>query len=114
MKLPLHVSLLLIPFKKWKIDYVGKVNPKSSRGMSYILVGTEYYTKWIEAKAVRMDTTANAVVFLYENIIARFGCPKFLVSNRVTHFLNDMIRVITDKFQIDHRKITPYHPQTNG
>ena len=51
---------------------------------------------------------------MYENIISRFGCPKILVSDRGTHFLNSLIREMTDKFQRDHRKTTPYHPQTNG
>lgn len=98
MELPLHVSLPLIPFEKWGIDYVGEVHPKSSKGMTYIVVATEYLTKWAEAKAVRTDTSPNAAIFLYENIISRFGCPKILVSDRGTHFLNNMIRKMTEKF----------------
>ena len=39
---------------------------------------------------------------------------KILVSDRGTHFLNGLIQDMTDRFQIDHRKTTPYHPQTNG
>jgi len=114
MEMPLHVSLPLVPFEKWGIDYVGEVHPHSSKGMAYIVVATEYLTKWAEAKAVKTDTAAHAATFMYENIISRFGCPKILVSDRGTHFLNSLIREMTDKFQIDHRKTTPYHPQTNG
>ena len=51
---------------------------------------------------------------MYENIISRFGCPKILVSDRSTHSLNDLISEMTHKFQINHRKTTPYHPQTNS
>lgn len=40
MELPLHVSLPLIPLKKWGIDYVGEVHPKSSKCMAYIVVAT--------------------------------------------------------------------------
>jgi transposase InsO family protein len=114
MEMPLHVSLPLVPFEKWGIDYVGLVHPHSSRGMVYIVVATEYLTKWAEAKVVKTDTAAHAATFMYENIITRFGCPKILVSDRGTHFLNDLIREMTNRFQIDHRKTTPYHPQTNG
>ena len=61
-----------------------------------------------------MNTAANAATFMYENIMSRFGCPRILVSYRGTHFLNEMFQDLTDRFKIDHRKTTPYHPQTNG
>ena len=77
-------------------------------------VATEYLTEWVEAKVVKTNIAAHMATFMYENIISRFGCPKILVSDRRTHFLNSLIQEITDRFQIDHRKITPYHPQTNG
>ena len=51
---------------------------------------------------------------MYENIITMFGCPKILVSDRDIHFLNDLISEMTTRFQIDHRKTTPCHSQTNG
>ena len=60
MEMPLHVSLPLVPLEKWGIDYVGEVHPKSSKGMSYIVVATEYLTKWVEAKAVKTNTAENA------------------------------------------------------
>jgi hypothetical protein len=114
MELPLQISLPLVPFEKWGIDYVGKLHPHSSRGMAYIIVATEYLTKWAEAKAVKTNDAKNASIFLFENIITRFGCPRILVSDRGTHFLNEVIQDMTNRFQIDHRKTTPYHPQTNG
>ena len=51
---------------------------------------------------------------MYENIILRFEVPKILVSDRGIHFLNSLIQEMTDKFQIDYRKTTSYHPQANG
>ena len=53
MEMPLHVYLPVFPFGKWGINYVGEVHPYSSRGMAYIVVATEYLTKWAEAKAVK-------------------------------------------------------------
>ena len=70
MEMPLHVSLPLVPFEKWGIDYVGEVHPHSSKGMVYIVVASEYLTKWAEATAVKTNTAANAVIFMYENIIS--------------------------------------------
>ena len=78
------------------------------------MVAIEYLTKWAEAKAVKTNTTEYAATFMYENIISRFGVPKILVSDKRTYFLNSLIQEITEKFQIDHKKTTSYHLQTNG
>lgn len=51
---------------------------------------------------------------MFEHIFTRFGVPKILISDRGTHFLNDLIEELTKAYGIDHRKTTPYHPQTNG
>ena len=114
MSLPLQVSLPLAPFEKWGIDYIGEVHPSSSNGMKHIVVATEYLTKWAEAKAVKTNDAKHAANFLFEQVITRFGCPKILISDRGKHFLNEVIEDMTMRFRINHRKTTPYHPQTNG
>ena len=52
--------------------------------------------------------------FLIENVVTRFRCPNILISNQVTHVVNQLIEELTDEFQIQHRITTPYHPQENG
>jgi len=64
--------------------------------------------------ATRNDDANTIAKFLYENIITRFGCPKELVSDRGTHFLNDTIEQIREKYFIKHQKTSPYHPRANG
>ena len=78
--------------------------------MTYIVVATEYLTKWAETNTVKTNTAANAATFICENIISRFECPQILVSDRGTHFLNDLIEEMTHRFQINYRKTTPYDP----
>jgi transposase InsO family protein len=52
--------------------------------------------------------------FIYENILTRFGCPLYLVSDQGTHFINEAIQYLTDHYLIKHRTSTTYYPQGNG
>ena len=58
--------------------------------------------------------TSFAVASVNEDIISRHGCPKKILSDRGTHFNNQVIEKLVEKFQIKHKFSTPYHPKTNG
>ena len=86
----------------------------STKRNLYIIIAVEYLTKWAQAKAIKAADAKQIAIFLHENIISCFGCPKILVSDRGSHFLNEAIEELTKLFQINHWKTTPYHPQTDG
>ena len=78
----LHPIVLLKPFEKWGIDFVGPISlPTKGAHNEYILVAMEYVTKWVEARVFKIDDAKNVATFLYENILVRFGCPIELVFN---------------------------------
>jgi hypothetical protein len=68
------------PFMKLGIDFIGpiKLIGQTTRDR-YILVAIDYATKWVEANALCTNITMVTTKFLYENILARFGCP-FILS----------------------------------
>ena len=75
--------------------------------------GTDYVTKWMEAKALARATEQSVVNFLFEEIFVRFGVPRETVTDQGTQFTSKMVQDIASKYQIKHRKSTPYHPQVN-
>uniref|UniRef100_A0A2N9GY06 Uncharacterized protein n=1 Tax=Fagus sylvatica TaxID=28930 RepID=A0A2N9GY06_FAGSY len=62
------------------LDLIGPINPASG-GYIWILVATEYFTKWVEAISLRKATGAAVANFIREHIITRFGIPYKLVTD---------------------------------
>ena len=113
--MPLVPILAQALFEKWGIEFVRPIALASRYGQKrYILVATDYVTKWAEAIATKTDNANIVATFLYKNIIMHFGYPKELVSDHGTHFMNNTIAALTAKYEIKHRKTTPYHPHANG
>jgi hypothetical protein len=111
---PLNPIMLLSPFEKWGIDFIGPVNPTSGKRNCYMILATDYATKWVEAKATRKNDSKVAAAFLFDQILIRFGYPLKLVSDQGMHFLNVLIRKLTKQYHITHGKTTPYNPKANG
>ena len=100
-------------FDRWGVDIVGPL-PVTQNGNRYIIVAVDYFSRWPEAQPLK-EANANTVAnFLYREIICRFGAPQVLQSDRGTHFLNQVIKELTEKFRIKHSLSSPYHPQSNG
>ncbi|GKB03030.1 reverse transcriptase domain-containing protein [Tanacetum coccineum] len=85
----------------------------SSRGNKYILVAVDYLSKWVEAKALPTNDARVVVKFL-KSLFARFGTPRAIISDRVTHFCNDKFAKVMFKYGVTHHLATAYHPQTSG
>lgn len=58
------------PFMKWGMDIVGKLPPAPGQ-LVYMLVLTDYFTKWIEAAPFAQVKESNVVNFVWKNLICR-------------------------------------------
>jgi hypothetical protein len=97
------------PFTKWGIDYT-TCNPPSARGHRYIIVAVDYFTKWVEAMPTFKDDGEIATLFLFNQIIARFGVPREIVIDHGSHFQNQMMTKLTSNLglrQNIHHLTTP-------
>ena len=101
------------PFEIVGIDTCGPF-PETANGNKYVITLIDHLSAWPEAFAVKdkgAETVAN--VLLHE-IIPRHSCPRILLSDRGTEFVNAVISILTEKLRVVHLKSSPYHPETNG
>eukprot|EP00253_Pinus_taeda_P035613 PITA_35613 len=110
---PLQPQVLIEPFEKWALYFIGPINPPSKQ-KKYILVCTDYVTKWVEAKALVSATENSVVNFLYEDIFTCFGVPREFVTDKGSQFTSNLVEKLMEEYKIKHRRSTPYHPQANG
>ena len=65
------------PFAQWGLDIVGPF-PKAVGNKKYLIVGTDYFTKWVEAEPLANIRDVDAKRFVWKNIVTRFGVHMYL------------------------------------
>ena len=79
-----------------------------------MLVGTNYFTKWVEAEILANIRDADANKFIWKNIVTRFGIPHTLISNNGLQFDSKAFRRYCCDLGITNRYFTSAYPQGNG
>jgi hypothetical protein len=101
------------PFEKWGVDFVGPL-PKTQRRNQYLIVATDYLTKWAEATLVHKADKHVAAEFIFNQVVCRYGCPLEIITDQGSHFANEVVKELLDKLSVKHRRASPYYPQANG
>jgi len=93
---PLYPIIVVGPFAIWGIDFM-TYTPASARGHKYIIVAVDYFTKWTEAMPTVKNDGETTAIFIFNNIITRFGVPRQIVTNHGSHFENAMMKELAAK-----------------
>ena len=101
------------PFEHIGIDVMGPL-PVTATGRRYIILGVDFFTKYLEGIAVEEADAQTVAQFIYSDIICRHGVPQQLTSDRGTEFNNELIQELSRTYHIQHIRTTAYHPQGNG
>ena len=88
--------------------------PTAIRQLKLLVVGIDYFTKWVEAEALATIIEKNIQNFVRRNIICRYGIPRVLVSDNGKQFNNSAFRDFCSESGIKNHYSSPAHPQANG
>jgi hypothetical protein len=99
-------------FERIGIDLIGGL-PETKEGYKYIMVITEYVSKYPYAVAIK-SKSALEVAENFAVYISLFGPPKILLSDQGMEFCNQILQNLCKINGIEHKVTAPYNPRTNG
>ena len=97
------------PFSQWGLDIVGPF-PKAIGNKKYLLVGTDYFTKWVEVKPLTNIRDVNAMKFVWKSIVTRFEVSHSLISDNGLQFDSKSFRRYCCELGITNRYSTSAYP----
>ena len=95
------------------MDFLGPL-PVTSRGNRFILVMSDYFTKYVEVIPVAdqpAETCANAVI---EHFIARWGSPLQIHSDQGAAFESNLFNELCSILQVTKSRTSARNPRGNG
>jgi hypothetical protein len=95
-------------FHRVALDTAGLL-PETKSGNRYILVAINHYSKWCEAKAVADHGAKTAARFSEDEIICRYGVPKFVLTDNGGEWAAKFDMMCRD-YAIQHQRTTPQWP----
>ena len=95
------------------MDIVGHF-PRVAGNKRYLLVGTDYFTKWVEVEPLVNIKDVDAKRFVWKNIATRFGIPCTFILDNDLQFNSKAFKRYCCDLGILNRYATQAYPQGNG
>ena len=82
--------------------------------VKYLLLAIDYFTKWVEGRALATIKAENVTNFLWQEVICRFGIPRAFITDGGSQFDCAEFNKFCEDHHIQHRLTSVYNPQANG
>ena len=110
---PTEMLQARLPNEVVAMDIVGPL-PHSTKGRRYILTVMDHATCWVEAYPLESKSARAVTEAFNGEWVSRYGAPAIVLTDQGSEFNNSELRQYFQDLGIQHRRSTPYHPQTNG
>ena len=95
------------------VDILGPL-PESTAGNRYILVASDYFTRWVEAYAIPNQEAVTVARKLTDEFFCRFSPPEQLHSDQGKQFESQVVAEVCKILGIKKTRTTSYHTQCDG
>ena len=110
---PMQVVQSGVPMERIATDILGEL-PETENNNKYIVVISDYFTKWTEAFPMPNMEARTVAKILVEEVVARFGIPYTIHSDQGTQYESKLFSEMCNLLEIDKTRTTPYHPKSDG
>ena len=101
------------PLERVATDIMGPL-PESEDGNKYIVVVSDYFTKWTEAYPLKNMEAQTVAEVLVEQFITRFGVPEMIHSDQGRQYESRLFKELCDLLGIRKTRTTAFHPKSDG
>ena len=101
-------------FDSWHIDFLGPLPRTEENSYAHILLVVDRYSRWSEAFPMKDQDAKSVAKVLFNEIFARYGAPRVLVSDRGTQFMSRLVSALCEMFDVTRHHCSAYHPATNS
>ena len=95
------------------MDILGLL-PLTPRGNRFVLMVTDYFTKWTESYAIPNQEAVTVAEKLVGEFVCRFRVPRELHSDQGTNFESKVMAEVCKLLDIEKTRTSPLHPQSDG
>ena len=95
-------------------DLIGQIYPSSSKRHRFVLVATDYFTKWAKAVLLKNMTYMEVIDFILKHITHRFGIPRTLTTDQRASFMSKKVKSFAESYGVKLLSSSPYYTQANG
>ena len=100
-------------FTRIAMDIQGPL-PETPRGNKYILVISDYFSKWVEAYAMPDQTTDTIAGIFVREWVSRYGCPTFLHTDQGANLESAVMKTVCELLGIVKTHTVARWPQSDG
>jgi len=88
--------------------------PATPDGYKYLLVATDYFSKWLEAVPLCDAEAHTCMRALHSAFFSRFGLPRQLHSDQGGNFESKLVAELCSIAGINKTRTTPFYPRSDG